>query len=479
MKTRRIFLPKNKGLRTVVGLFLIVIVLLSMLPLFISLDRFRPEIEVLLSEAIEQPVQIGRLSMQLIPFPRLSAHNVLVGAASQPSLQIQRLDAYPRLHALLDREVDIRHIRGHQVVVGVDFINRMIDLAAAAPSEAEPSVVLKIAKITVSEVIVRQGITTFGPYAGQVKLTDTLDLLTAAVVREDNVARLEVLPVAEGFSFSLQAKAWQLPIAPNWLFDSLTGHALLKQNQLSVSSLQAKMYQGELQGKAELSWQKDWQIKGSIETSQLSIEPFLKPLLDKPVVSGRLTGNGSYVLQATKASELGEQPTVNAELKLLDGVIYNADLEKATNILSGDVKGGQTPFTQLSTLLSMHEGNITLKNMLLKSKSLDADGALNIDDKQALNGEIEVGVSSTGSLVSMPIKISGSLDEPALRPTDAAIVGGAVGTGLLGPGFGTAVGVKASKVIDGIGSFLTQSISAIEVEDSDENEDSFASDDSE
>jgi hypothetical protein len=61
---------------------------------------------------------------------------------------------------------------------------------------------------------------------------------------------------------------------------------------------------------------------------------------------------------------------------------------------------------------------------------------------------VNVEMTGTASLVSVPLDVSGTLQSPVLFPNIAALTGAAVGTGLMGPGFGTGVGVKAGEALD-------------------------------
>jgi hypothetical protein len=47
-----------------------------------------------------------------------------------------------------------------------------------------------------------------------------------------------------------------------------------------------------------------------------------------------------------------------------------------------------------------------------------------------------------GSSAGIPLNVSGTLDAPLLYPTGGTMAGAAVGTAILGPGFGTSVGAK-------------------------------------
>jgi hypothetical protein len=100
--------------------------------------------------------------------------------------------------------------------------------------------------------------------------------------------------------------------------------------------------------------------------------------------------------------------------------------------------------------MDMQRGNVKLDQLKLRSSVLEATGKLQINSHDQLAGVIEVGVTRTGSLVSVPLKVAGNIEEPSLRPTDSAMAGGAVGTGLLGPGVGTAVGVKVGTFISNL-----------------------------
>jgi len=61
----------------------------------------------------------------------------------------------------------------------------------------------------------------------------------------------------------------------------------------------------------------------------------------------------------------------------------------------------------------------------------------------------------TASLISIPLVVAGTTETPHLRPTNAAVIGGAVGTGILGPGLGTAIGIKVGKILNQIGSAVS------------------------
>jgi hypothetical protein len=53
-------------------------------------------------------------------------------------------------------------------------------------------------------------------------------------------------------------------------------------------------------------------------------------------------------------------------------------------------------------------------------------------------------------LVAVPLVVTGTVNQPLVYPSKAAIAGAALGTAVLGPGVGTSLGIKASKGLDKI-----------------------------
>jgi len=59
-----------------------------------------------------------------------------------------------------------------------------------------------------------------------------------------------------------------------------------------------------------------------------------------------------------------------------------------------------------------------------------------------LSGRIHAQVKALGASTSVPLNVAGTVDAPLLYPTAGTVAGAAVGTVMLGPGFGTSVGAK-------------------------------------
>jgi hypothetical protein len=84
--------------------------------------------------------------------------------------------------------------------------------------------------------------------------------------------------------------------------------------------------------------------------------------------------------------------------------------------------------------------------MKIASGILKAEGELTITPNQELSGLIDASVKGTSAFVSTPLAVTGTVQNPILYPSKMAMAGAAAGTVLLGPGLGTAVGMKAFRL---------------------------------
>ena len=80
-----------------------------------------------------------------------------------------------------------------------------------------------------------------------------------------------------------------------------------------------------------------------------------------------------------------------------------------------------------------------LRDLRIGSGVLDAKGNVDVSAARQLSGRVDVELTGTSGLVSVPLNVAGTIVDPRLTPTRGALAGAAVGTVLL-PGVGTAVG---------------------------------------
>jgi len=239
-------------------------------------------------------------------------------------------------------------------------------------------------------------------------------------------------------------------------FDQLSGDGHLVDATLKTDNTVLKTAGGTIHGTTQLSWKKYWDIRGRVEASEIDSESFLAGFIDNKVVSGLFFATSEFHLSERDQQALLERPYLSGHFRIINGKIYKADLEKASTTLSNEGShGGETPFQDLTGNARLENNHITITDLDITSDSMNAAGDININPQDELEGEIVVALRKTASIISAPLKVSGTIDDPSLRLSNDAIIGGAIGTSILGPGVGTAVGMKVGRIIKKIGAALS------------------------
>jgi hypothetical protein len=125
-----------------------------------------------------------------------------------------------------------------------------------------------------------------------------------------------------------------------------------------------------------------------------------------------------------------------------EAVINGIDLAKAVTTV-GLSRGGQTGLDTLAGQVSTRGKAITLSNLVASSGVLAATGEVNIAPSRALSGRVRVDLTrgTTGQVTGVPLALGGTLDDPQVTLTRAALLGAAIGTALM-PGVGTSAGAN-------------------------------------
>jgi len=259
-----------------------------------------------------------------------------------------------------------------------------------------------------------------------------------------------LVPQGKDFALKLSAQDWKLPAGPPILLTSLDASGILNADGLVLSAIDGRLYDGTLAGKLTVGWKDEWTIAGNLDIQQVEAGPMVALLTKETTISGRLTANPTLDMRAPSASQLADVISVESDFKVENGVLYKVNLAAAPMVLFNKdaMKGEDTRFDAFSGHLSVDPQGYHLTGLDISSGVLKAQGELSISPKHELSGRIDVAVRGTSGLVSTPLAVSGTVQDPTLFPTKSAMAGAAAGTALMGPGVGTAIGMKAGQMTE-------------------------------
>jgi uncharacterized protein involved in outer membrane biogenesis len=430
-----------------------IILILAVVPFFISLDDYVPQIEKEVSARIKEPVKIGSLRASGLPLPHLTVTGIAVGKTED--IQVGKVTVTPDLLSLLGATKVIRAIEIENLVVTQQAIDRIpvwikSDVPSGAP-DGPPAV--RVESIRLDGALLKLRNATLGPLDARLSLDGAGNLEKAFLATADGRLKALVKPEGARYLIDVNARAWTLPVGPAIVFDEFSVKGVATTNDASFDEVRARLYGGTVTGNARVGWQKGMQLKGAAEVSQVEIGSLLQALGKPRSMSGKLNAKPVFSADAPGAEQIADRLRLDTPFDIQSGVLHGVDISKAaTSLISKDAgKGGETRFDKLSGHLAMDRGTRRLTRLNIASGSLSADGNVTISPKDELSGRINANVKAVRLATgSVPLNVGGTLDHPLVYPTGGTVAGAAAGTAVLGPGLGTALGAKVGQWTEGL-----------------------------
>jgi uncharacterized protein involved in outer membrane biogenesis len=422
----------------------VLLVILAALPFFISLDDYIPQIEKEVSARLKEPVKIGGLRAAALPLPHLVINDITVGKTGD--IRVGKVTVTPDLLSLLGSVKVIRSIKIDSLVLtqkAVDKIPAWTKPESGKPPSSQLQVVVQ--SIRLDNALVQLGKVSFGPFDARLRLNSKGEPEDASVTTQDGKLKAYIKPGKSNYLIDVGAKSWKLPAGPAILFDELTIKGVATLNDANLNQVNARLYGGTVSGKTTVSWRKGLQLKGNFDVRQVELKPLVPLLAPGKRMSGKFSAKPVFSANAPAAGQIMNALRLQTPFDVKNGVLYGVDIEKsATSLISRDKAGsGETHFDVLSGHLAMERGTQRFTDLRIASGSLAASGHVSISPKKELSGRINAEVSAAKlASAGVPLNVSGTLDSPMLLPTGGTMGGAAVGTAILGPGFGTSVGAK-------------------------------------
>jgi uncharacterized protein involved in outer membrane biogenesis len=416
--------------------------LLVVAPFLIPTGTYLKQVEQLVSDKLGQPVTIGALHVALLPTPRIRFSDVRIGRNEE--IRVERVVAVPAIATLFSPVKVISRIEVQQPVIkkaALDILDRLAEAPGGTAPVAVRHIAINGARLEWEEMNL-PAVNVALTFSNEGK--PELAVLTSV----DGKLKVDVVPKGEGYAIMLAAQKWTPPAGPALVFDSIHANMMLQGKRLDVSALSARLYGGALAGTATLNWAKDWLASGKFKAAGIEMGEATKLLSKNMHVSGRLSGNGTFGGSAKDAAALAERMTLDFRFDVASGVLYGMDLAQAASLfVKQGQHGGETRFDELSGMLHAVGKQYELRELKVASGLLAANGGVKISPAKKLDGQVDVELKKGVALVTVPLQVSGTLDEPVVMPTKAAMAGAVAGTAILGP-LGTSLGMKAGSAID-------------------------------
>ena len=190
-------------------------------------------------------------------------------------------------------------------------------------------------------------------------------------------------------------------------------------------------------------------LTGQLDAANVDIGQLVSAFGRGAPVAGKLAGATELDAEGRHVAELVRSLHTRTRFTVHPAELTRFDLASAVRS-AGTSRGGRTPLDELSGTLDTQatEEGVVLQYRELKARSglLTASGHVRLLNRK-LSGEAAVDL--VDGVVGVPLKVSGTVEEPELSLTGGALAGAAVGSAVL-PGVGTAIGARLGHRLEGM-----------------------------
>jgi uncharacterized protein involved in outer membrane biogenesis len=437
----------SKWLKRILIALALLLAIAVALPFFISLDDHIPRIEKEISARLKEPVSIKSVRFTALPLPHVTVAGITVGKTDD--VKLGTVTVTPDLFSLLQSTRVIKSIEIDSLAMTQKAIDRIPAWAKSDP--ADPPSQFRVNSIRLNDTLVNLGKASFGPFDARVELDSKGEPEEASITTQDGKLKVLIKPDKSRYLVDASAKSWTLPVEPSLVFDGLIIKGVATLHDADLGEVSAKLYGGTAIGKMTIGWQKGLRLDGNFDVSQVEMQKIASMLSSKTRVSGKVSAKPVFSASAASADQLANALRLETPFTVRNGVLHGVDIQKAaTGLIKQGATGGETRFERLSGHLVMERGGYRFTQLSISSGVLGVEGNVNVSPKRDLSGHINAQVKAVGTSANVPLNVAGSLDAPFLYPTGGTIAGAAVGTVILGPGFGTSLGGRVGSWAEGL-----------------------------
>lgn len=386
------------------GLLVVLLIAIAVV-MFFPYNRIKPEIEKELGQLLRTTVQVGDVSLKLLPRPGLLLSDLRIGARGESAIERIRIDS---LTSLL--------VSGGRTVQRVEVIGGKItaDHLAALPQldvgQERAGSQLAIREAGFERLSIIAGPLVFGELNGDVKFLTNGRIEKAALRTVDRSLRVEMQPSGQGALLTFEGLGWRPTDDSVLTFDSLQAQALLQSSRLMVQHFDARVLGGVLRGNGLLDWSRGLAMTGEATLERLDCRKVAAVFAPSLALEGdlmgplRLRGVGSD----WRTMWANAQTTLDAVV--MRGVLHGVDLGEAARRGQGSlVRAGSTRFDRLGVQVSIDPRQVIGRDLGMSAGMFTATGQFVASRDRQVDAKLLVTMQTSVSSLTLPIRVSGTL----------------------------------------------------------------------
>lgn len=246
---------------------------------------------------------------------------------------------------------------------------------------------------------------------------------------------------SSGFAVELEPHAKQ-PLA----FEQFDTHIAYTPDAIRLQSINARLAGGALTGAMTLLPATSL-FRFDLAPRGVNPQAVVRAVDDALLLSGVLNADVKGTINLDHLQDFPAESSIEGRFDIAQGELGESKLVAAVNSNISKAEEDKIKFDQISSNLLIDDAGYHLNKLRIVASVFNAEGRLNIGLDDQVDGVLATDLKGMAGLVSLPLRVTGSLSNPTVRPTGGVVAGAAIGTALLGP-VGTAIGIRAGALID-------------------------------
>lgn len=387
-----------------------ILALAALIFFFYPYDSHRPQIEAAMSRMLGQPIHVGEVRATFLPRPSISLERVRGDESS--GVQAARIRLVPEVFSLLGS----RPVFSLVEISNAQLTEKSLSILPKQLSEAFSSTApASIQAINFSQLEVDVLGLPLADFQAEIRPDQSGKIGPALFQTSDRSLKVILTPVAGGFLAEFDSYGWKPEAESRFRFDSLQGKALWDGRSLALQSVDARIFDGAIQGAFLFSREGQVALAGDLTVKHMNLQRLAGAMGYGSQFEGELVGALKFSGSASAWSNVLTALSGEGSFALQRGVLGGFDVVEGVRRGKGVVRGGATRYEQLNGRLTVTPEALRFSDLSLASGALRSGGYLDVARDGKLAGRLEVELRGSASVIRMPLAASGSLKEPLLQ----------------------------------------------------------------
>ncbi len=397
--------------RVLIGLCVLILLVAVGVVLF-PYGVFKTEIEAAFTRAVGTPVAIESVSGQVYPQPGFFLQGVKIGRDGK-ALNVPEVRLLPSLASLFSDRMVFQRV----VVSGLRLpVESVAVLPTYFGSLNAPSSRFSATNVVFESMTLDFGGLSLDGLTGNAGLGVDGVFKVLHLTNSSGSLTIDAALEGRGVRISAAGLGWRPDEKSLYQFDSLNISGKVENAGMVVDAIDLRVLGGVVKGSAVVGSGSNPSLQGNLVFERIDSKRLANALGIAEILIGEVSGRLSFAADSKDWSSLVEVLTVDGEVSVGRGKLVGIDLPEAVRRHSATpVRGGETPFEQLSAKVRGTPSSIVLSGITMASGLMQSAGSVEVKKDLSIEGSIQLVLRGSVNQMRVPMALDGTLGAPTVR----------------------------------------------------------------